>query len=84
MYKHITKLLRKRLGESVPDFEKNPQLLREPKWAVLSACEFWDSRGLNTLADNGMFKSMTKRINGGFNGLEDRERLHSIAKELFK
>lgn len=40
--------------------------------AVLSACWFWDSRNLNTYADKGDIIGMTKRINGGTIGLNDR------------
>ena len=34
---------------------------------------FWASRGLNDLADKGDFERITKRINGGYNGLKERQ-----------
>lgn len=54
------------------DFITNPQLLADPQYAVQSACWFWSKKGLNTLADAGEFKKITKVINGGYNGLEQR------------
>nr|NJM01370.1 chitinase [Desulfobacula sp.] len=43
---------------------------------------FWDSRGLNVFADRDDLESLTRRINGGLNGLEDRRRLLLRAKTL--
>jgi putative chitinase len=37
---------------------------------------FWNKNGLNELADVQDIKAMTKRINGGYNGLEDRIALY--------
>ena len=50
----------------------NPELLAMPKGAALSAGWFWGKRGLNDLADNRDFETMTKRINGGTLGLDNR------------
>lgn len=63
--------LRERFGD-VPDFEQDPEALEEMRWACLSACDYWDSRGLNALADAGNFEQITRRINGGLNGQADR------------
>lgn len=41
--------------------------------ALESACWFWNKNDLNRYADNGDIKNATKRINGGYNGLSDRE-----------
>lgn len=49
-----------------------PELLEDPAIACRSAGWFWKSRGLNELADVGDFKRITKKINGGYNGMEDR------------
>ena len=46
-----------------------PELLETPVYAALSAGWFWQRAGLNTLADKGDFLAITKRINGGTNGL---------------
>lgn len=63
-----------------PDFEDQPQALEVPKWAVCSAGWFWKSHELNHLADEGDFERITKRINGGTNGYEDRLALWVGAK----
>jgi len=62
------------------DLVGNPTLLIEPKYAALSAGWFWRKRGLNDLADASDIETMTKRINGGLIGLEDRKA--KIAKTL--
>jgi putative chitinase len=62
------------------DLVGNPTFLIEPKYAALSAGWFWNKKGLNSLADNGDFETMTKRINGGLIGLYDRKT--KIAKAL--
>lgn len=54
------------------DFLANPALLESPKYAVLSAGWFWNDRGLNALADANKFDTITRRINGGINGYDDR------------
>jgi len=61
---------------------KRPQMLEEPQWAAESAAWFWHSRGLNQLADRGEFNRITRHINGGLNGLEDRLRLWARAREV--
>lgn len=50
----------------------NPEYFETPEGAVHSACWFWNLRKLNEVADLGDIRKMTKLINGGFNGLEDR------------
>jgi putative chitinase len=62
------------------DLLSNPNLLSDPKYAALSAGWFWGKRGLNSLADASDLETMTKRINGGLLGLDDRKA--KIAKAL--
>jgi putative chitinase len=62
------------------DLVGNPTLLIEPKYATLSAGWFWNKKGLNSLADAADIETMTKRINGGLIGLDDRKA--KIAKAL--
>ena len=64
------------LGE---DFVMQPELVATPMYAALSAGFFWNTHRLNVLADNRDIKMMTKRINGGFIGLADRERHYNEA-----
>jgi putative chitinase len=54
------------------DLLAHPELLETPEYAVRSACLFWLMRGLNTLADAGDQVAVTKRVNGGTNGLAER------------
>jgi putative chitinase len=53
------------------DLVGNPTLLIEPKYAALSAGWFWNKKNLNALVDD--VETMTKRINGGLHGLDDRK-----------
>lgn len=62
------------------DLLSNPTLLLDPRYAALSAGWFWNKKGLNSLADASDLETMTKRINGGLIGLEDRKA--KIAKAL--
>ncbi|WP_047303074.1 glycoside hydrolase family 19 protein [Pseudomonas fluorescens] len=59
-----------------------PELLETPVYAALSAGWFWQRAGLNRLADKGDFLTITKRINGGTNGLADREALYERALKV--
>ena len=63
------------------DFVNYPHLLKTPDYAVESACWFWQSKGLNELADKGDFLGITKIINGGYNGLTEREANYNRAKK---
>jgi putative chitinase len=54
------------------DCVSNPELLEQPEHAARSAADFWEYHGLNELADEGKFETITKRINGGLNGYTDR------------
>jgi putative chitinase len=60
-------------------FEDWEGVVNEPDWvnedkdfALMSAIWFWNKNGLNVLADKEDLLTMTKRINGGTNGLDDR------------
>lgn len=61
---------------------ENPDLLLETEYAIHSACWFWSAARLNELADIGDMKTMTKRINGGYIGLEDRINHYNHAIEI--
>ncbi|MEE4632331.1 glycoside hydrolase family 19 protein [Pseudomonas alliivorans] len=64
------------------DLINHPELLEQPEHAAMSAAWYWGSRGLNSLADKGDFLAITKRINGGTNGLADRQELYKRALEV--
>lgn len=55
------------------------ELMTAPSGALQAACWFWQVNKLNRFADTKDVKGCTKAINGGYNGLEDRQRLY---KEL--
>ena len=59
-----------------------PQLLEQPGAACRSAGWFWQSRGLNRLADAGDQERITRRINGGINGLAERLALYQVARKV--
>ena len=58
------------------DFVGNPDLLLEPIYAARSAGWFWKANDLSSFADAGDIKGMTKKINGGYIGLEQRQALY--------
>lgn len=62
------------------DLEGNPSLAETPDVAVLTALEYWHSRNLSALADEGREDTITRRINGGENGIQDRRRYVAKAK----
>jgi putative chitinase len=59
-----------------------PELLEQPQWAAESAAWYWAQNGLNELADRDQFNSITRRINGGLNGLQDRLQLWARARAV--
>jgi putative chitinase len=54
------------------DLLSDPDLLLDPRYATMSAGWFWNKKGLNELADAQEHGQITKRINGGTLGLDDR------------
>ena len=52
------------------------------KGAIESACWFWDANNLNEIADTDDVRRMTKKINGGSIGLEDRQKRYTHAMEV--
>ena len=62
--------------------EDAPDYIETPRGAVHSACWFWFSNDLNTYADAGDFTGMTKRINGGTIGLDDRIKHYNHAVDV--
>ena len=62
------------------DLVSQPERLETPEVGCLAAGWFWSKRGLNALADAGDFVAITKKINGGLIGLEDREAFWSAPR----
>lgn len=64
------------------DLVANPSLLEVPAGACRSAAWFWSLRKLNELADEEAFGTITHKINGGYNGLDDRLRYWLRARKV--
>ena len=64
------------------DLEAEPEQAATPEVGFRIAGLYWQKNGLNELADKEWFKTITKRINGGTNGLEDRRRYYERARTV--
>lgn len=62
---------------------KNPDLVSRLPYAAWAAGWYWHKRGINRLADKDDLVLVTRRVNGGLNGLADRARYLDMAKRLF-
>ncbi|GAA0600209.1 peptidoglycan-binding protein [Paenochrobactrum glaciei] len=71
-----------KLGITKIDFEANPELVATWPWAAWATFYYWSTKGLNKFADNDDLIGLTKRINGGLNGLQDRSNYLITAKEV--
>ncbi len=78
-YARCAQRLREVAGERSPDVLAAPAMLETPEWAALSAALYWRDRGLNRWADAGDILTLTRRINGGTNGLADRQAIYTQA-----
>jgi putative chitinase len=68
------------------DLLNNPQQAETPEVGARIAVWYWESHGLNALADQATdeaFVTITRRINGGVNGLADRQTYYARAKQVF-
>jgi len=66
------------------DVLSTPEKLSEPYYAIDSAVWFWNSHSLNKYADQDDILTITKRINGGTNGLDKRKECLMIYKKIFR
>ena len=62
------------------DLEGDPEQAARPDVGFRTAGWFWNSRDLSPLADAGDFREITHRVNGGYNGMADREKYYATAK----
>ena len=62
------------------DLVNNPELAAQPENAARIAAWYWESRGINAAADAGDFTQVTRLINGGTNGLADRQAYYERAR----
>lgn len=65
-----------------PDFVQRPELVATWPWAGWAAAFYWETRSINKLADKDDLIAVTKVINGGRNGLDDRARYLTKAKSV--
>lgn len=65
------------------DLIANPELLEQPDAACRSAAWFWQVHGLSDMADADKFGSITHRINGGYNGIDERLAFWLAARREF-
>lgn len=80
-YEAVRDLLRERVP-GTPDLLAQPEALAEPKWAALSAAAYWHEHELNELADGGEFSRLSRRVNGGTNGMADRLERYERARKV--
>jgi putative chitinase len=66
------------------DLINNPDYLETPEGAIRSAAWFWDQHDLNDWADKGDVVTVTKKINGGTIGLDERKELYNEALTIFR
>ncbi|MCU4601711.1 MULTISPECIES: glycoside hydrolase family 19 protein [Acinetobacter] len=66
------------------DFENNPTIVALPSVGMLVACKYWSENNLNVFADYDDVTTITRRINGGLNGFDDRKNKLSMIKGWFK
>lgn len=77
-YRRLTQRLRMRFPDC-PDFVIQPEQLERPFWAVIAAADYWAMRNLNRYADAFDFAGLTRKINGGYTGLAERQALYARA-----
>ena len=71
----------RKFGELIGvDLEETPELAEQPKYSAMTAGAYWNDRKLNQFADKDDVITITKRINGGLNGLEARKAMLARAK----
>jgi putative chitinase len=74
-----------RFAESIETpVEDIPEFLATFEGAIQSGCWFWETNNLNQFADSGDILTMTKRINGGTIGLEDRKKHYNHAMHVLQ
>ncbi len=79
-YRAFTGWLRRQLPGGTPDFEGRPELVLDDQWVPWSAIYFWVDKSLNRYADRDDVLAITRIINGGRNGLDDRKAKLARAK----
>lgn len=63
-------------------FEEHPEMVAYPSVGLLVACDYWKDRGINAKAGDDDIVAVTKAVNGGVNGLDDRKARLAKVKAL--
>lgn len=71
-YRQFRDWCRSFIGGNVPDFVAQPELVLTDPWEGLGPIWYWSTRNLNRFADQNDIEMVTRRINGGLNGFNDR------------
>lgn len=69
-------------GFCVGDLMAHPEWLAKSPGCYKSAMWFWWKNGLNAIADTGDVNAVTRRVNGGYNGIDSRKKYLARAKEI--
>lgn len=77
-YRQFTRWVRE-FFPSAPDFEETPDAILLNPWEGLAPIWYWSTQNLNRWADTNDIETITRRINGGLNGYDDRLRLYTRA-----
>ena len=64
------------------DFISNPELMEQPEWATAVSAFWWQRAGLNKIADTKDFRLVTRKVNGGYNGMADRQKWYDRALKV--
>lgn len=64
------------------DLENHPEIAAVPSIGLLTSCLYWFEKGLNNHADRDDVEAITRRINGGVNGLDDRKKRLKVTKGM--
>jgi predicted chitinase len=83
-YRLYTQTHNEKFTDDPIDFIQNPDLLvTDLKYSVESACFYWWKYSINTAADLDSVANVTKKVNGGSNGLPEREAKLMIIKSYY-
>lgn len=83
-YRRFTTWAKRTYGSEMPDFEANPELVQNPEYGTLAAIWYWEvgnptGKSLSRYADDNNIEMITRRINGGLNGFNDRIKYYDRA-----
>ena len=81
-YQAATTDIRKMFADA-PDFEADPEALEDFPWALLSGISYWRRKGINRHADRDDVRAVTRAVNGGLRGFDDRKRYLAKAKAIW-